>query len=172
MLKFDKDGKLIEETTPQLFQKGGEISNGSNAVIKGLNDLLANYQVFYQNLQGLHWNIEGILFFELHDKYEEMYNEAGEKADEIAERILALDGKPLHSFTDYLKISDIKELKDVADGGAGVTEVIKSFEIIYKKEAAIIVEADKIKDEATIALVSAYMIDVGKILWMLKKYNK
>ena len=31
-----------------------------------LNDLLANYQVFYMNARGFHWNIKGDKFFELH----------------------------------------------------------------------------------------------------------
>ena len=68
-------------------------------VIK-LNDLLANYQLFYQNLRGLHWNIKGKEFFELHLKFEELYNDAVIKIDEIAERILTLEGEPLHTFSD------------------------------------------------------------------------
>ena len=76
-----------------------------------LNELLADYQLFYQNLRGLHWNIKGRKFFELHLKFEEYYDNAVIKVDEIAERILTLEGEPLHTFTDYLKISEIKEVK-------------------------------------------------------------
>jgi len=65
--------------------------------------------LFYQNLRGLHWNIKGKEFFELHTEFEEFYNDTVDKVDEIAERILELGGEPLHTFTDYLKISDIEE---------------------------------------------------------------
>ena len=65
-----------------------------------LNVLLADYEVFYQNLRGLHWNIKGREFFELHEKFEELYKEAFEKIDEIAERVLTLEGEPLHTYTD------------------------------------------------------------------------
>jgi starvation-inducible DNA-binding protein len=68
-----------------------------------LNDLLANYQVFYMNVRGFHWNIRGDKFFELHIKFEELYTEALVKIDEIAERILTLGYTPLRSFSDYIK---------------------------------------------------------------------
>ena len=60
--------------------------------IHALNILLSNYQTYYQNLRGVHWNIKGKRFFELHVKFEELYNAAQEQVDEIAERILTLGG--------------------------------------------------------------------------------
>ena len=36
-----------------------------------LNTLLANFQRYYQNLRGIHWNIKGKRFFDLHIKFEE-----------------------------------------------------------------------------------------------------
>ena len=56
----------------------------ANELGQKLNGLLANYQVFYQNLRGMHWNIKGREFFELHLKFEELYNDAQIKIDEIA----------------------------------------------------------------------------------------
>ncbi len=58
-----------------------------------LNDLLANYSVFYQNTRGYHWNIQGKEFFELHVKFEELYNDLFVKIDKIAERVLTADRK-------------------------------------------------------------------------------
>ena len=81
-----------------------------------LNGLLANYQLFYQNLRGLHWNIKGKEFFELHLKFEELYEDAVIKVDEIAERILTLEGEPLHTFSDYLQSAEIKEEKSIVNG--------------------------------------------------------
>ncbi|MFP3527074.1 ferritin-like domain-containing protein, partial [Pantoea sp. SIMBA_072] len=52
-----------------------------------LNELLSNYQVFYMNVRGFHWNIKGERFFELHAKFEETYDDLLLKIDEIAERI-------------------------------------------------------------------------------------
>ena len=61
-----------------------------NAVRKGLAQLLADFQIYYTNLRNLHWNVKGHGFFVLHAKYEELYNDAAEKVDEIAERLLQL----------------------------------------------------------------------------------
>ena len=68
---------------------------------KELNELLANYSIFYQNVRGYHWNIKGEKFFELHAKFEELYNDLFVKIDEIAERILTLGGMPNHNFSEY-----------------------------------------------------------------------
>ena len=73
-------------------------------VITELNILLSNFQIYYQNLRGLHWNIRGRRFFDLHLKFEELYNDSQLKIDLIAERILTLGGIPLHTFEDYLAI--------------------------------------------------------------------
>ena len=70
-----------------------------------LNLLLANFQLFYMNSRGFHWNIKGEKFFELHLKFEELYTDSQLKIDEIAERILTLGHTPSHSYTDYLKLS-------------------------------------------------------------------
>jgi starvation-inducible DNA-binding protein len=98
----------------------------SNKLAEELNVLLANYQLYYQNLRGFHWNIKGPAFFELHLKFEELYNDAVLKIDEIAERILTLGATPLHTFTDYLKRSTIKEAANVSDGEGTVSTTLSN----------------------------------------------
>ena len=77
--------------------------------INRLNDLLSTYQVHYQNLRSLHWNIQGSNFFELHVKYEQLYNRVQVIIDELAERILTLGSSPISKLKDYLKNSLIEE---------------------------------------------------------------
>ncbi len=91
-----------------------------------LNDLLANFQIYYQNLRGLHWNIKGKNFFELHVKFEELYTDSQEKIDLIAERILTLQGQPLHTFEDYIKASKIPVGKDISKDTEAVELVVTS----------------------------------------------
>ena len=83
-----------------------------NKISEKLNQLLANYSVFYQNTRGAHWNIKGNDFFTLHPKFEELYNNLVLKIDEIAERILTLGATPNHNYSDYLTLSAIKESKE------------------------------------------------------------
>ena len=73
-----------------------------SGIIDSLQQLLADYQIYYANLRGFHWNIKGHDFFVLHSKFEEMYNDTAEKIDAIAERILQLGGTPANKYSDYL----------------------------------------------------------------------
>lgn len=137
-----------------------------------LNDLLANYQLFYQNLRGLHWNIKGKNFFELHLKFEELYNEAIIIVDQIAERILTLEGEPLHSFSDYLKTADVKEEKNITNGVQGVEIIVKNFSILIEKERFILSLASSAEDEGTVSIMSDLISQTEKTLWMLNSYLK
>ena len=104
-----------------------------------LNTLLANYQIFYINARGYHWNIKGEKFFELHVKFEELYNDLLLKVDEVAERILTLGHTPTHTFTDYLATSAIKEAKNVSDGRRAVENILSSFKTIIQLQREIAV---------------------------------
>ena len=84
--------------------------SGANNVVASLQQLLADFQVYYTNLRGFHWNIKGHNFFVLHSQFEKMYDDTAEKVDEIAERILMLGGTPANKFSDYLKVANINEV--------------------------------------------------------------
>lgn len=135
-----------------------------------LNDLLANYSVFYQNTRGYHWNITGDKFFELHLKFEELYNELFEKIDEVAERVLTLGHNPDHKFTEYMKISEIKESKEVSDGDKAVQEILEAFKILLKKQRKLLVLSGDIDDEGTNALMSDYIREQEKLVWMYSAF--
>lgn len=137
-----------------------------------LNGLLSDYQLFYQNLRGLHWNIKGREFFELHVKFEEYYNDAVIKVDEIAERILTLEGEPLHTFSDYVRVSGIKEERGVFSGKKGVEIIINNFSTLILKERDILRLAGDAEDEGTASLMSDYIAETEKTLWMLSSYLK
>ncbi|MFN3404361.1 MAG: Dps family protein [Cytophagaceae bacterium] len=135
-----------------------------------LNLLLANYQVFYINTRGFHWNIKGEKFFELHLKFEELYTNIQEKNDEIAERILTLGQTPEHAFSEYLKIAQIKETGKISDGRAAVENILQSFKIIITLQREIMDLADEANDEGTNALMSDYIREQEKLVWMYSAY--
>ena len=139
---------------------------------EGLNTLLANYQLFYINARGFHWNISGEKFFELHMKFEELYNDAILKIDEIAERILTLGHTPAHSFTEYLKLADIEEATNVSEGRAAVEAVLNSFKILLRHERELLTLASDAEDEGTNALMSDYIRQQEKLVWMYGAYLK
>ena len=135
-----------------------------------LNVLLANYQLFYINSRGFHWNIKGEKFFELHIKFEELYTDAQLKIDEIAERILTLEHTPNHTFTDFLKLSKIKEQKNVTDGVKAVNAVLSSFGVLLDIERQLLTLSAEANDEGTNALMSDYIRQQEKLVWMYSAY--
>ncbi len=142
----------------------------SQELANDLNDLLANYQLFYMNVRGFHWNIKGDKFFELHVKFEELYNDLVLKIDEIAERILTLGHAPLHAFEDYLKISRITPQKNVSDGKSCVSSIVDSFQIVIKKQRDLLSLSAKAEDEGTNALMSDYVREQEKLVWMYTSF--
>ncbi len=135
-----------------------------------LNELLANFQLFYINTRGFHWNIKGEKFFELHLKFEELYTDLQIKIDEVAERILTLGHTPSHSFTDYLKISAIKEQKNISDGGKAVNSIINSFAVLLELERKLLQLSEEAGDEGTNAQMSDYIRAQEKLVWMYSAY--
>ena len=142
----------------------------SKALAGGLNQLLADYMMFYQNTRGLHWNIKGEKFFELHLKFEELYTNLLLKVDEIAERILTLGGTQLHTFDDYQKTTQIKSIKNISDGNTGITNVLDSFKTIIIKQRVLLNLAAETEDEGTNALMSDYIREQEKLVWMYSSF--
>lgn len=147
-------------------------SKKAKTLSNGLNELLANYQIFYGNLRGYHWLIQGDNFFELHLKFEELYNDSLLKIDEIAERILVLGSQPMHTYSSYLKVSTIKESKKVTNGYAAIKNILKSYGVLLSLERKILSMAEKINDEGSNALMSDYIREQEKLIWMYSAYLK
>lgn len=135
-----------------------------------LNDLLANYSTFYQNVRGYHWNIKGEKFFELHVKFEELYNNLLLKIDEVAERILTLGFTPNHKYTDYLKTTKVPESSEVSDGSKAVNNILDAFKVLLTKQREILDLSAEINDEGTNAMMSDNIREQEKLVWMYSSF--
>ncbi|MGE4288074.1 MAG: Dps family protein [Salinivirgaceae bacterium] len=135
-------------------------------MIEMLNAYLSNVQISYMNVRGYHWNIVGKQFFQLHEKFEELYNGLNEMADEIAERILMLEGKPVHSFSKYIKLASITEKENVTSAEATVKEVISETKVLLNQEREIVKLAAENGDDGTVNLVSGFIDAQEKMIWM------
>ena len=143
----------------------------ASKVINNLNQLLADLQVHYTNLRNLHWNIKGHGFFVLHAKYEEMYDDIAAKVDEVAERILQLGGTPEHKFSAYLSTSAISEIDVTETGDAGLDYLLSSTRTLIAAERETLSSASAGGDEVTVAMMSDYLREQEKTVWMLVAYG-
>ena len=140
------------------------------ALIEGLNELLAAYQVVYFNTRGSHWMVKGENFFELHKLFETAYNDATSKIDEIAERILTLGGIPLQTASEMLKVSQVKEYRMNGDEDACVKGLLEDLKKLGAIEKKIIGEAGTQDDIVTADLLTGYMGEQQKTSWMLSQF--
>lgn len=139
-------------------------------IANDLNELLANFQTYYQNLRGIHWNIKGKGFFDLHVKFEELYTDANEKVDEIAERILTLGGIPLHTFEDYVNTTKVPVGKNVSEDEKAVELIINSLSELLLLERHILQKAGDADDEGTSAMMSDLITEQEKTVWMMQAW--
>ena len=142
----------------------------SQELVTNLNGLLSNFQVYYQNLRGLHWNIRGKRFFDLHLKFEELYNDSQIKIDLIAERVLTLGGVPLHTFSDYIANSKLRVGKDISNDEEAIQLILESISVLLQLERQILVKAAEISDEGTNSMMSDFIAEQEKTNWMLKAW--
>ncbi len=144
----------------------------SEETAKRLNELLANYAIFYQNARGYHWCVKGDKFFELHLKFEELYTDLLTKVDEIAERILSLGQVPTHTYSEYMAQSQIAESKATLDANEMIQEILKSFKVTIALQRDLLDLSADNNDEGTNSLMSDYIRDQEKTVWMYSAYLK
>ena len=139
-------------------------------LVKNLNCLLADLNVFYRKLQNYHWNVKGKDFFTMHAKLEEYYDEINEQIDEVAEHILMLNNEPLGTMKDYLDNTCIVEAKnEKIDECEVIKNVITDYTTLLKKVNEIKEEADNQKEYGTSSLMDNYISLYMKNLWMLNQ---
>lgn len=141
-------------------------------VAKELNQLLADYHIYYQKLKNFHWNITGKNFFDLHEKFEELYTDARVKIDDIAERILTLRYHPVSKYSVYLKISQIDEESPLQTDEEMAMSILEDHKTILQQMTKVIHKASHAKDEGTIDLIGGYIGELEKKSWMLNAWSK
>jgi len=142
-----------------------------NGIHEALNRQLANWSVLYVKLHKYHWYVKGPHFFTLHAKFQELYEEAAARVDELAERLLAVGGRPAATMTEYLSLAGISERGDEGAGAeAMVASLAADLETVAGELQSAIAAAEEQGDEPTADLFTGILGDVQKHLWMLRAY--
>lgn len=144
----------------------------STSVPASLNILLADTTVFYQKLRHYHWNVQGQKFFELHVKFEELYDKWVLFIDEIAERIIALDTVPLHTLESMLKHATLKEDEEIPEGREMVNRIIADLGSLRGSIDEVIGAAEESGDRTTANMLDDIRDGLEGDLWMLKAWLK
>lgn len=140
-------------------------------IVRELDILLADYNMYYQKLRNFHWNVVGPHFFELHEKFEEMYDDAKVKVDEIAERILTLRYQPTSNFSSYLEMSNLTESPEKLTDMEMVKTLLEDHGKLIEQLTRVLHTADEAGDTGTEDLLGAYVGDLEKTSWMLDAWT-
>ncbi|TNE56387.1 MAG: DNA starvation/stationary phase protection protein [Bacteroidetes bacterium] len=135
-----------------------------------LNQLLADYHIYYQNLRNFHWNIRGENFFDLHAQFEALYSDARTRIDAIAERILTLRHRPVSLFSDYLEMAEVREDRESRSDREMVLTVLDNHRILITRMREVLDAAQTARDEGTTDLVSGFLQELEKKSWMLQAW--
>ncbi|BGE81876.1 Dps family protein [Staphylococcus petrasii] len=139
-------------------------------VVKELNQQVANWTVAYTKLHNFHWYVKGPNFFSLHAKFEELYNEASQYVDDLAERILAIGGNPVGTLKESLELSIVEEAGKGYKAEEMVEEFSKDLTNISKQLETAIKVAGDAGDDVSEDMFIGMQTSVDKHNWMLKSY--
>ncbi|AVR46924.1 DNA starvation/stationary phase protection protein [Christiangramia fulva] len=146
-------------------------STKTKNTVEELNVLLSDYHLYYQKLRNFHWNVIGKNFFDLHEKFEELYDDAKLKVDEIAERILTLRHEPMSNLSDYLKHSNLEESESDITDSEMIERLLQDHGLLLKQMRKVVKTADAAGDEGTIDLIGGYIRELEKTSWMLDAWK-
>ena len=141
-------------------------------VIEALNKQVAEWTVLYTKLHNYHWYVKGPNFFSLHEKFEELYNEASVYVDDLAERILAIEGNPIATLREALEWSVIEEAEKNLTANQMVEQLSKDFTTVIAQLEEGIQLAEKVNDDMTGDMLLAMGTSLEKHNWMLKSFLK
>lgn len=143
-----------------------------NKLEQFLNKEVANFAVMYTKLHNFHWYVKGSLFFQLHAKFEELYDEVTEVYDELAERILMIGGKPVATLKGNLELASISEATGLETKDDMIKSVINDFRQIDDEMKAGIQLAEAVEDDVTVDLLTTTRGSLQKHIWMLSELLK
>lgn len=139
-------------------------------VIEVLNKQVAEWTVLYTKLHNYHWYVKGPNFFSLHEKFEELYNEASVYIDDLAERILAIEGNPIATLKEALEWSQIEEAEKNLSANQMVEQLSKDFTTVIAQLEEGIQLVEKLNDDMTGDMLLAMVTSLEKHNWMLKSF--
>lgn len=135
-----------------------------------MNQQLANWNVLYTKLHRFHWYVKGPHFFTLHEKFEELYEEAAATIDELAERLLITGGKPVSTLKEYIQYATIEESTENLTAEEMVQTIINDFSLIVSELNSGKEAAEHENDEVTSDMFTELIEKLSKHNWMLTSF--
>lgn len=144
-----------------------------NNLYEAINTFLADQTVAAMKIHNVHWFMVGNGFFPMHGLMDEFYEQAQERIDEVAERLLMIGDKPLGNLKSILERTTVVELgTDEMTAIEGMKHLLVDFELLANEARHIVKLSEEVEDVGTADCFTAILRDLEKTIWMLKAYTK
>ncbi len=158
------------ETKEKTVVRLGFNQKDTSELISQINLLISSYHVHYQKLRNFHWNVTGKDFFDLHEKFEELYDFSKVNIDDLAERVRVFGARPTATLHEYLNASKIAEPVGIPGSDGMVDQVLSDFEILLSQMINVLETANDLGDVSTIDLVNSMVKQTEKYYWMFTSW--
>lgn len=138
------------------------------SVAEAVNKQIANWGVLYVKLHHYHWHVKGKQFFTLHEKFQQLYEEAAVQIDELAERVLAIKGKPVSTMKGMLELATVKEASGDESADVMVKTIMQDFRTMSSEAAKAMELAESAGDQSTADMLLGIQTSLEKHIWMLE----
>lgn len=159
---------VLKNEVTELSPDKGMRTEQRRAVADSLGNALADAFRLYFNVQTLHWNVEGPMFYSLHKLTEEQYAELNESVDTIAERIRALGIPALQTMSEFSDRTEIDDLPTSGDLKGRIARLVKDYESAGQRLTKIIKLAEEAGDIKTADLLTEQLGRYDENAWMLR----
>ena len=134
----------------------------------GLSKLLADTYSLYLKTHNFHWNVTGPMFQTLHLMFETQYNELALAVDLIAERIRSLGLPAPGTYSEFARLSSIRETSGVPKAEEMIHILVEGQEAVVRTARSVFPVAENATDEATADLLTQRIQLHEKTAWMLR----
>ena len=159
---------VLKNEVTELSPDKGMRTEKRRAVADSLGNALADAFRLYFNVQTLHWNVEGPMFYSLHKLTEEQYAELNESVDTIAERIRALGLPALQTMSEFSDRTEIDDLPTSGDLKGRIARLVTDYETAGLRLQKIIRMAEEAGDIKTADLLTEQLGRYEENAWMLR----
>ena len=159
---------VLKNEVTELSPDTGMRSEKRRAVADSLGNALADAFRLYFNVQTLHWNVEGPMFYSLHKLTETQYDELSESVDTIAERIRALGLPALQTMSEFNDRTELTDLPTSGDLKGRIARLVADYEKAGLRLAKIIKLAEEAGDIKTADLLTEQLGRYEENAWMLR----
>jgi starvation-inducible DNA-binding protein len=142
-----------------------------NGIIQVLETLIANEMTLFVKAKNYHWNVTGIHFKPLHELFDEIAESTQEVIDEVAERIRALGAFVPASLALFTSKTSLQEEQKTGINAEKMLEnILKDYELIIGSLKEGIEVADDLDDTATEDMLTGFLREHEKTVWMLRSH--